>query len=171
MIPMFLFGIIGNALLEKRDVYQDFLDGAEDGLKTVVRIVPTLVGLMVATGILRASGLLGFLGEILGVLTEKVGMPGELMPLALVRMFSSSAAVGLLLDLFQKYGADSSIGWMAALILGATESVFYCISVYFGAIKIKRTGYTLAGALLVNLVGIAGSVWVVRMCFGGKRFF
>lgn len=162
IIPMFLFLVLGIGLLEKRDLYNDFLEGAEEGLKTVVKILPTLIGMMVAVGGLRASGFLEFLGEFLGTMTDKMGFPGELMPLTLVRLFSSSAAVGLLLDLFKKYGADSTVGWMAALILGATESVFYCMSVYFGAVKIRRTRYTLAGALFASLAGVLTAVWVVQ---------
>lgn len=162
VIPMFLFLVIGMGLLEKQDIYNDFLDGAEEGLKTVAKIVPTLIGMMVAVGVLRASGFLEFMGEFFGQFSGKIGFPGVLMPLTMVRLFSSSAAVGLLLDLFKKYGTDSTIGCMAALILGATESVFYCMSVYFGVVKIRRTRYTLVGALFASLVGVVSAVWVVQ---------
>lgn len=162
MIPFFIFQIIGMGLLEKRDIYTDFLEGAEDGLKTVVKIMPALIGMMTAVGVLRASGFLEFLAGIVGRITEQAGFPGELMPLTLVRFFSSTAATGLLLDVFKKYGADSRMGWMASLILGATESVFYCMSVYFGSVRIRRTRYTLIGALFSSVIGVMVSVWIVQ---------
>lgn len=162
MIPFLLFYVIGCGLLAKRDIYSDFLDGARDGLKTVAGIVPTLVGLMTAVGILRASGFLDFLGEILGKVTCAIGLPPELVPLSLVRMFSSSAATGLLLDIFKEFGTDSPAGLMAGTMMCATESVFYCMSVYFGSVKIRKTRYTLPGALLATLAGIAGAVLIVK---------
>lgn len=162
MIPLFIFLIIGMGLLEKRDIYTDFLEGAENGLKTVVKIMPALIGMMTAVGVLRASGFLEFLAGIVGRITEQAGFPGELMPLTLVRFFSSTAATGLLLDVFKKYGADSRMGWMASLILGATESVFYCMSVYFGYVRIRRTRYTLIGALFSSVIGVMVSVWIVQ---------
>ena len=109
------------------------MEGAKDGLKTAAGICPTLIGLMTAVGILRASGFLDFVGGLLGKLTERMGMPSEILPLTVVRMFSSSAAVSLLLDIFKEYGTDSAAGLMGAVIMSATESVFYCMSVYFAA--------------------------------------
>ncbi len=162
MIPFLMFYVIGCGLLAKRDIYSDFLDGARDGLKTVVGIAPTLIGLMTAVGILRASGFLEFLGEFLGRLTGSIGLPPELVPLSLVRMFSSSAATGLLLDIFKEFGTDSPVGLMAGIMMCATESVFYCISVYFGSVRIRKTRYTLPGALFATAAGIIGAVVIVN---------
>lgn len=162
MIPFLIFYIVGYGLLSKRDIYRDFLDGAGDGLKTVMNIVPTLIGLMTGVGILRASGFLEFLSGLLGRVTGAVGLSPELVPLALIRMFSSSAAAGLLLDIFKEFGADSSTGLMAGIMLSATESVFYCMSVYFGSVKVQKTRYTLPGALLATMAGVAASVWIVN---------
>lgn len=162
MIPFLLFYVIGYGLLAKRDIYTDFLDGAREGLKTVAKIVPTLIGLMTAVGVLRASGFLEFLGGFLGKVTEHIGLPAELVPLTLVRMFSSSAATGLLMDIFKEFGTDSPTGLMAGIMLSATESVFYCMSVYFGSVKIQKTRYTLPGAIIATLAGVIGAVWVVR---------
>ena len=125
MIPFLLFGIIGFGLLSGRDVYQDFLDGAREGLKTIASICPTLIGLMTAVGVLRASGLLKYMGDFLGKILSPLGIPGDIVPLALVRLFSSSAAASLLLDIFKEYGTESTTGFMAAIILSATESVFW----------------------------------------------
>ena len=161
MIPFLLFGIIGFGLLSGRDVYQDFLDGAREGLKTIASICPTLIGLMTAVGVLRASGLLKYMGDLLGKILSPLGIPGDIVPLALVRLFSSSAA-SLLLDIFKEHGTESTIGFMAAIILSATESVFYCMSVYFGMTKVKKTRFTLPGALLATVVGIMAAIWIVN---------
>lgn len=162
MIPFLLFYVVGYGLLSKRDIYNDFLDGARDGLKTVMGLVPTLIGLMTGVGILRASGFLEFLGGILGKATEAAGISPELVPLAVVRLFSSSAATGLLLDIFKEFGTDSKAGLMAGIMLSATESAFYCMSVYFGSVKIQKTRHTLPGALLATLAGVIASVWIVN---------
>lgn len=157
VIPLLIFYITGMGLLMKRDIYGDFIRGAGDGLRTVVSILPTLIGLMVGVGVLRASGFLDMTGRLLGNLTRSVGFPPELVPLGVVRLFSNSAATGLLLDLYKEYGTDSYIGFAASLMAGSTETVFYTMSVYFLAARVTRTRYTLAGALTATLAGIAAS--------------
>ena len=163
IIPIFMLYIVVHGLAARRDIYNDFLDGAKDGLKTVVGICPTLIGLMTAVGILRASGFLDFVGRTLGKLLAPAGIPAEILPLTVVRMFSSSAAVSLLLDIFKQYGADSVAGMMGAVIMSATESVFYCMSVYFGSVKIEKTRYTLPGALLATTAGAVAAIVLVRL--------
>ena len=163
MIPFLMFYVIGYGLLAKRDVYRDFLEGAKSGLKIVAEICPTLIGLMTAVGILRASGFLDFVAGLLGNVTRLFGFAPELVPLTLVRLFSSSAATGLLLDIFKELGTDSAVGLTAGIIMSATESVLYCMSVYFGSVKIEKTRYTLAGAILANLVGVAAAVGIARL--------
>ena len=163
MIPFLLFYVVGSGLLSRRDIYGDFLEGAKDGLKTAAGICPALIGLMTAVGILRASGFLGLFGNILGKITEFFGIPGEILPLSVVRLFSSSAATGLLLDIFKEFGTDSAAGLIGELILGSTESVFYCMSVYFSSVKVKKTRYTLAGALFASIAGMAAAVCIVRV--------
>ena len=107
VIPVLIFYIVAYGLIRKTEVYESFIKGAKEGLKTVVGIAPTLIGLMMAVGILRASGFLEFLGGLIGKLTDPIGFPGELVPLTFVKMFSSSAATGLVLDIFKRYGTDS----------------------------------------------------------------
>ena len=159
IVPFLIFYVVAEGLAAKRPVYDDFVKGAKDGLKTVVQILPTLVGLMVAVGVLRASGFLDFL-------TEKMHFPSELLPLAIVRMFSASAATGLALDVFKEYGTDSYVGLAASIMMGCTETVFYTMSIYFMAAKVKKTRYTLPGALLATVAGIAVSVWLAgKMAF------
>ena len=160
MIPLVLFYIVGFGMLMKNDVYENFVRGAREGLKTVVRIFPTLVGLMMAVGILRASGFLNLVGTCLGWITDPMGFPAELVPLVIVRMFSASAATGLVLDLFREFGTDSRIGLIVSIMMSCTETIFYTISVYFIAAKVKNTRYTVPGALLATAVGIGASVWL-----------
>ena len=136
MIPLVLFYIVGFGMLMKNDVYENFVRGAREGLKTVVRIFPTLVGLMMAVGILRASGFLNLVGTCLGRITDPMGFPAELVPLVIVRMFSASAATGLVLDLFREFGTDSRIGLIVSIMMSCTETIFYTISVYFIAAKV-----------------------------------
>ena len=165
IIPILIFFIVGYGYVSRVKVYETFLKGAKDGLKIVVDIVPTLIGLMVAVGMLRASGFFDMLGKLLGPITEKVGLPAQLMPLLIVKMFSSSAATGLVLDIFKTSGPDSYAGMLTSILMSCTETVFYTMSVYFLAAKVTKTRYTLAGALLATLAGTVASVvlagWMV----------
>ena len=163
IIPVFMLYIVAHGLVARRDIYNDFLDGAKDGLKTVVGICPTLIGLMTAVGILRASGFLDFVGRVLGRLLEPVGIPAEIVPLTVVKMFSSSAATGLLLDLYKEYGTDSRIGLIASISMACTETIFYTMSVYFMTAKVRKSRYTLPGALIATFAGIAASVVLAGM--------
>lgn len=162
IIPFVLFLVVGYGLLKKQNVYETFIAGAVDGFHTVIGIMPTLVGLMVAVGILRASGFLDMLAGLLGYPLRYIGFPAELVPVTIVRMFSSSAATGLVLDIFKKYGTDSFFGILASISMGCTETIFYTMSVYFMTVKVKKTRYTLAGALLATLTGIVASLILAR---------
>ena len=126
--------------------------------RTVIGIVPTLIGLMAAVGVLRSSGFLEDFGKLFGTVLEPAGIPSALVPLGVVRLFSNSAAVSLLLDLYKEAGCDSFAGRAASIMMSCTETVFYTMAVYFGAVHIKKTRYTLAGALLSSLVGMAVSI-------------
>lgn len=158
IIPLLIFCIVGYGILNKHNIYEEFIEGARDGFHTVIGIMPTLIGLMVAVGILRASGFLEFFSGICAVVTERIGFPSELIPVTVVKMFSSSAATGLLLDLYKEFGADSLLGRMASIMMSSTETIFYTMSVYFMSVKIKKSRYTLAGAMLATLAGTIASV-------------
>lgn len=158
LIPAIFFLIVGYGLISGVKVYETFLKGAKEGLGVVVNIVPTLIGLMVAVGILRASGFFELLGKWLGPVTELVGLPAQIVPLLIVKLFSSSAATGLVLDIFKSYGPDSYIGLLTSILMSCTETVFYTMSVYFLAAKVTKTRYTLSGALFSTLVGTIASV-------------
>lgn len=158
IVPLMIFGIICYGITMKILVYDTFVKGAKDGFLTVIKIMPTMVGLMVAVGVLRASGFLEFLAQMIGKVTQYIGFPGELVPLTIVKMFSSSAATGLLLDVYKEYGTDSYLGLVASISMSCTETIFYTMSVYFMTAKVTKTRYTLPGALLATLAGLAASV-------------
>ena len=167
MVPLMIFYMVGFGLLSGRPVLDDFIRGARDGMKTVAGIFPTLVGLMVSVGVLRSSGLLDALGELLKAPAALVGLPAPILPAALVRLVSNSAATGLVLDLSKEYGTESRIGLMASILMGSTETVLYCMSIYFGSVGIRKTRYTLAGGLLAALVSLAASAVLSGLMAGG----
>lgn len=158
LIPMIILGILCYGILQQVAVYDVFVKGAKSGFLTVAKIIPTMVGLMVAVGILRASGLLTCLSEEIGKFTKWIGFPGELVPLTVVKMFSSSAATGLLLDIYKEFGTDSRNGLIASISMASTETIFYIMSVYYMTAKVTKTRYTLTGALLATFAGLAASV-------------
>ncbi len=161
VIPALIFYIVLNGVLNKTDVYDAFVKGAMEGLKTVVTVLPTLVGLMIGVGVLRASGFLTMLAGLFGGLAERAGIGPEFVPLVFIKMFSSSAATGLVLDIFEEYGPDSRTGLLTSIMMSCTETCFYTMSVYYMAAKVKRTRWTLPGALLATGVGIVASIVMV----------
>ncbi|MCL2356699.1 MAG: spore maturation protein [Defluviitaleaceae bacterium] len=154
IVPVTFAGILMYAFSKKVPVYDNFIVGAKDGFKTVLQIAPTIVGLMVAVGMLRASGAFDILGGLIAPLTDRVGYPADAVPLTLMRLVSSSASTGLLLDLFERHGPDSFLGQFVSIMMSSTETVFYTMSIYFMSIKITKTRFTLVGALLANLCGV-----------------
>lgn len=166
MIPLILFYIIGYGLLNREKVYDIFIEGVKEGFKIVLGIAPTLVGLMVAVGVIRTSGVLDMAAKLLTPVGELVKIPAQVLPVILVRLFSTSAANGLVFDLFKEYGTDSNIGLTASIVMSCTESIFYIMSVYFLSVKVKKTRWTLIGGLLATLAGIAASVMIANMMQG-----
>ena len=160
IVPLIIFGMLGMGILGKRPVFDDFLAGARNGMRTVAEVLPTLIGLMTAVGVLRASGLLDVLGNLLALPAGWLCLPAELVPLTLVRLVSNSAATGLLLDIFGKYGPDSFLGMAGSIMMSCTETVFYCISIYFGSVKVTKTRYVIPGALFATAAGLAASIWL-----------
>ena len=158
IIPVIIFYIVAYGITVRTNVYEEFIKGAKDGFHTVIQIMPTLIGLMVAVGVLRASGFLDFLGELFAGVTKQFGFSSELIPLMLIKMFSSSAATGLVLDIFKNHGPDSLIG-----MTSCTETVFYTMSVYYMAARVTKTRYTLAGAVLSTITGVVASIVLAGM--------
>lgn len=163
IIPVLIFYIIAYGVINKCSVYEDFVKGAKEGFKTVVGIMPTLAALMIAVGVLRASGFLAFLGRICQPFADMLRFPAELIPLIFIKMFSSSAATGLVLDIFKNHGTDSFIGLVTSIMMSCTETVFYTMSVYFLAAKVTKTRYTLTGAVISTLAGVAASIILAGM--------
>ncbi len=165
IIPFIFFYIVGMGLLMKKNVFDDFISGAKDGFKVVIDILPTLIGLMVAIGILRASGALDILAGFLQPVTDRLHFPSDAVPLVIIKMFSSSAATSLLLDIFKQHGPDSYLGRLTSIIMSSTETIFYTLAVYFMAAGVKKTRYTLLGCLLAMLTGVIASVIVTNLVF------
>ena len=161
LIPLVLFYIVGYGIINREKVYDIFIDGVKEGFKIVVGIAPTLVGLMVAVGVIRASGVLDMVAKLLAPIGELLQIPAQIIPLILVRLFSTSAANGLVFDLFKEYGTDSNIGLIASIVMSCTESIFYIMSVYFLSVKVKKSRWTLTGGLIATLAGVAASVMIV----------
>lgn len=168
IMPILLLYIVVFAMLKKVNVFDSFLQGAEEGVKVAIHLVPTMIGLFVGIGVLRASGFLDWLSSFASYLLSLIGinervLPAQLLPVIFTRPLSSSAATGLALDLFENYGPDSFIGVAASLILSCSETVVYTMSVYFGSVGISKTRYTLAGGLLDTLVGVIACLVLANM--------
>ena len=166
VVPLLLSGVALYGMHRKVDVYAALTAGAESGLTVLVRILPTLVCLLTAVSMFRASGALEWLTELCAPLLERLGLPPETMPLMLIRPISGSGALAAGSDLIAAHGPDSYIGRVAAVMLGSTETTFYTIAVYFGAAGIRRTRHTVPAALTADLVGFAASALAVRLFFG-----
>lgn len=166
IIPVIIVIILTHGLLNKVPVYDAFIDGAKDGIMIVFKIIPTLVGLMVSVGVLRASGALDIFAEFMSPLTDLIGFPKEALALTFMRLVSSSASTGLLLDIFKNFGPDSFVGRFTSVMMSCTETVLYTMSIYYLSVKITKTRYTLAGALIANFAGVIASIYITEMFFG-----
>ncbi len=166
MIPGVMCFIIIYGLLHDINVFETFIEGAMNGLKTVVSILPTLIALMLAVGMLRLSGGLDGLVRLISPLVARTHFPAEVVPIALMRTVSSSASTGLIIDIFKTYGPDSYLGRLVSIMFGCTETIFYTMSVYFMCIKVKSSRYTLAGALIATFVGILTAYLLNLYIFG-----
>ena len=166
IVPLILAGVALYGCFRRVDVYTALVQGAGDGLEVLMRILPSLVGLLTAVYMLRASGALDLAAQALTPLLDWIGLPGELLPLMLVRPISGSAALGVGAELIAVHGPDSYLGRTAAVMLGSTETTFYTIAVYFGAVKITKTRYAVPAALCADLTGFLAAAWAVRLCFG-----
>ena len=163
IMPAFIFGIISFALFKKTDVLGAFLDGAAEGAKICIKIMPTLCALLSAIFMFRASGALNFLTQALTPVMNLFKIPPELLPLGLLRPVSGSGSLAIVSDLLKTYGADSYIGRAASVIMGSTETTFYAIAVYFGSVGIKNSRYTVKAALFADLTGFLCGIWVTRL--------
>ena len=166
LVPLTICFIAVYAAAKGVDVYSALVRGAGAGLDTLVRIVPSLIGLLTAVYMLRASGALELLAEALSPVMNRLGLSPELLPLMLVRPVSGSAALGVGAELISAHGPDSQLGRTAAVMLGSTETTFYTVAVYFGAVGVTRTRYAIPAALCADLTGFLAAAWAVQLCFG-----
>lgn len=157
-MPMVILIIVIYGIKEKNKVYDNFIEGAKEGLKVVLNIFPTLIGIFVAVGALRASGILDLIINIIQPVINLFKIPAQIMPLAIIRPISGSASMAVATDIISKYGVDSSIGLIAATIMGSTETTLYTIALYTSAVGIKKTRFVLVAALIADIVGMITSV-------------
>lgn len=165
-IPFMFLGIVIYGLFKKVSVYEAFTDGAKEGFNTGVRIIPYLAAMLVAIGVFRASGAMELLTKALSPITNAIGMPGELLPMALMRPLSGGGAQGVMSELITTHGPESLVGRISAVMMGSTETTFYVLAVYFGAISVKKTRHALPAGLLADLAGILTAVYASRLFFG-----
>lgn len=166
-VPLLVAGIPLYALTRKVNVYAAFLEGARGGFETGIRIVPPLTAVLVALGMLRASGALDGVARALAPLLDPLGVPASVLPLMVIRPLSGGAALGVVGDVLRSEGPDSYAGRLVSVMCGSTETTFYVLAVYFGAAGITRYRHALPAALLADLAGMTAAVVVVRLLFGG----
>ena len=162
IIPLVIVLVIGYGIAEKKNVYDIFLRGAKNGIKIVIKLFPTLLAIFLAINMLRNSGVIDFIINILKPVLLFLNIPIEIMPLALLRPISGTASMAVATDIIKTSGVDSQIGLIAATIMGSTETVFYTIALYTSSINIKKTRFTLVAALIANFVGIVSSVLIFK---------
>ena len=163
IVPLLLFLACAVALRKKENAYDLMLTGAADGLKLLLSLIPTLILLLTAVTMLRASGAVEYLSGFLAPVFRFFGIPPETAMLVLIRPISGSAALAVGTDLMAHYGVDSPIGRTAAIMLGSTETTFYTVSVYFGAAGIKKTRYTIPAALIADMTGFVVASLTARL--------
>ncbi len=165
-IPALIILFIGYGAIKRVRVYEQFVEGAKEGFNIAVRIIPYLVAMLMAIGIFRAGGAMDWLIYILRPVTDFIGMPAEALPMALMRPLSGSGSLGIMTEIIKVHGPDSFIGIMVSTFFGSTETTFYVLAVYFGAVNIKNTRHALPAGLIADIAGILGAVFIVRMLFG-----
>ena len=162
-MPLIILIIVVYGFLERKEVFDKFIEGAKDGIKIVINIFPTLIGLFLAVGALRNSGVIDIVVKLIEPILNLVNFPSEIMPLAILRPISGSSSIAIATDIMKNFGVDSQIGIMSAVIMGATETTLYTIAVYSSSVKIKKTRFVLIASLIADIVGIITSIIVCRI--------
>jgi spore maturation protein B len=166
VIPLMLVGFPLYGLYKRVPVYEAFVEGAKEGFHVAVRIIPYLVAILFAIGMFRASGAMDALAGALRPVLGLIGFPAEVLPMAIIRPLTGSGSAALVADMINQYGEDSILVKMAAVMFGSTETTFYVIAVYFGAVNIKRTRHALPAGLTADFAAMIIAVWTVRLLFG-----
>ena len=164
-MPLVILIIVSRGLKERISVFDVFLKGARDGIEITIKIFPTLVGLFVAIGLLRSSGILDFITKLISPILIMFQFPGEIVPLALLRPISSSASMAVATDIMAQNGVDSFVGVVASVIMGATETTLYTIAVYSSSVRIKNTRKILIASLMADLTGVIVSIVICKLIF------
>lgn len=167
-IPILIGFILVFGTFKRVPTYESFVEGGKEGIKIAISIIPFLVGMLVAISVFRASGALEMLMDWIRPATNWLGIPAEIVPLALIRPISGTAALGMTSDLIAVHGPDSFIGRLVSVLQGSTDTTFYVLTVYFGAVGVKKMSDALKVGLLADLVGIIASIAIVALIFGTK---
>jgi len=165
-IPLIIIVILVSGILRKVRIYEAFTQGASEGITTVVKVLPTLVGILTAVGVFRASGALDFIIQLLAPAASLLGIPAEALPLALLRPVSGSASLALVSDIIARYGPASDVGRVVSTMMGSTETTFYTLAVYYGSVGIRNIRYTLGAALIADGISVIASAWICALVFG-----
>lgn len=165
ILPFIISVIFTIAIVKKVPVYEEFVEGAKDGIKVTVQIIPYLVALIVAISMFRASGAIDWITSALGNTLEALSIPADILPIMITRSLSGSATLGLFADIASKFGTDAFVTKLAAIMVGSSETTFYVLTVYFGSIGIKKFRYALLTGILADIIGIILAVLVARMFF------
>lgn len=165
-MPLVILIIVFKGINDKIPVFDIFLKGAKEGIEITIKIFPTLIGLFVAIGLLRSSGIIDFITKTISPILNLIKFPGEIVPLALLRPISGSASMAVATDIIKQNGVDSFIGIVASVIMGSTETTLYTIAVYSSSVKVKNTRRILIAALAADVTGIMVSLFVCKIIFG-----
>jgi spore maturation protein B len=164
-IPAIIVVFLGWGLFKRVKVYEVFVEGAKEGFNTAVRIIPYLVAMLFAIGVFRASGAMDVLSSILSPVTRLIGMPAEALPMAFLRPLSGSGSLGLMAEIMKAHGPDSFIGVLVSTMYGSSETTFYVLAVYFGAVQIKNSRHAVPAGLIADLFGMLGALFICRILF------
>lgn len=165
IIPIIVGAVTLYGIVKGVKVYECFVEGAKDGISICLRIFPYLLAMLVAVGVFRASGSLDFFTSFMSPIVKIIGLPKEIVPLVFIKPLSGSGAMGVFTDILKQYGADTFIGITASIIMGTTETIFYTLTVYYGAIGVKKIRHTLWAAILADLTAIIMAVTLTRIMF------
>ena len=164
-IPFLLVVIPFYGVLKKVKIYESFVEGAKGGFQMAIRIIPYLVAILVAVGMLRGAGAIDLLADWIGPALNRIGFPVEILPLAITRPLSGSGSLGIVTELINNHGADSFIGRLAASAYGSTETTFYVLAVYFGAVGIKKARHAVLSGLIADVASITAAIIICRIVF------
>jgi spore maturation protein SpmA len=164
-IPFVIFFFITYGFIKKVKIYESFIEGAKEGFNIALRIIPFLVAMLVAIGIFRAGGAMDFLIIVLSPVTNLIGMPADVLPMALMRPLSSSGSLGVMSEIMTAHGTDSFIGILASTLYGSSETTFYVLALYFGSVNIKRIRHSVVAGISADMAGVLGALFIVKLLF------